>query len=209
MAGHGHAHRKPRRQMPRLPEAGLLLQGPATPEHHVFFKERGVTITSQGAVHVAVILNLKGIEENILTMMRFTVSLDTFLAYAAQGGGLKLARCRNKLKKLLSRIQAYMQLGKALSSRDKPFLGLLLGAVGTLWGAYNTGQINQLQAHQATQATAITDLFHEVNIQHKLLNTHGLALQKVANSLWVIATELSSFVKFKQAVDMILRVESS
>ena len=111
---------------------GLLLQGAATPEHHVFFKERGLTITSQGAIHVAVILDLTEIEENLLTVLRFTISMDSFLAYAAQGGGLELGRCRNEIKKLLSRVRAYKQLGEALSTRDRRFLGVLLGAVGTL-----------------------------------------------------------------------------
>ena len=182
---------------------GLLLQGTATPDHHVFFKERGITITSQGAIHVAVSLDFTEIEENLLTVLRFTESMDAWLAYAAQGGGLELARCRDEIKKLLSKIRAYQQLGEALSTRDKRFLGLLLGAVGTLWGAYNTGQINQLQAHQETQATAISDLFHEVDVQHKILNKYGLVLKKVVNSTYILAADLTSFEKYKQAVDMI------
>ena len=170
-------------------------------EHHVFFRQRGIAITPRGFIHVAVTLNLADVEENLRAVHGLIMTLTTYLAFAQTGGGLELGRLKDEGDKLLHKISAYRQLGQAVQDRDKRQLDILLGLAGTLWGAYNTYQINQLEVQLGTQATAISDLFHEAAAQRDLLSHYGLVMKEIQDVTTILSTELVNFERYKQAAD--------
>ena len=167
---------------------------------HVFFRERGRTITTRGHLHVQVTLDLPAIEKNIFTIQLLINKLQVM---NADHGKIILARHEDELAKLASDIRMLRNIGGDITNREKRQLDFLLGLGGTILGLYNMYEIGQLKGTVAAQSTAITDLFHELDVQKSVLSQHGVMIEHLQDALQVTVMELHDYEIFAGAVQMV------
>lgn len=169
-------------------------------EDHVFFRQRGKTVSTKGYIHISVEMNFTSIMSNIKVVDDFIHKLQGADKHHGQA---VLERHRDELAKLKAQLQSYLDLPQPLTKREKRQLDLLFGIGNTLFGLYNQYEITELQGQVAAEETAITDIIHKLDDQDATLHDYGLRITRLEQTSQITAIELTDFEWYVDGVETV------
>ena len=177
-----------------LGHAGPVGEDPPAPLPHVFFRDIGATITTRGTAHLVAEVDIFGLLTHIQTT---SDQLTAFQTWHYQVGRATpwVPRKLEQLHHLDSQVTSLLHIGDGNAPRlQKRFLAEIFGITGTIFGIWNTIQLESIKSEVQKQGNAISSLFHEVQDQQTRLHDHATAINGLKTAVaQMVETQKKSY----------------